>query len=989
MALASWTDTQILNQLNSGTKWSGATITYAFATSASNIYTGSGEGGFSALTASGQDAAKLALAMWDDLIVTDMTQVAPGNYATSNLEFAMGTSGVGYAHAYFPTVGSVWFNPIYGGTNDLRTPSIGKHGFLTYVHEIGHALGLEHMGNYEVSYTPSSYQDSTVYSVMSYFGPSWGNSASAGLGQVAWADWIGADGVTYSPQTPMLNDIMAIQAIYGVETTTRTGDTVYGFNSNITGTSAKIYDFTQNANPIMTLFDSSGNDTLNLSGFSTSSSVDLTPGAFSSCNSMTSNIAIAYTCTIENAVTGAGNDMLKGNDVANRLDGGAGNDSLLGGKGNDTLVAGAGNDALDGGDGDDTLLFSGSFGQYSFSYDQSSVTFTFTSTANGVDTVTRIELFQFSDGVITLDQLLNPGTVPAASIAAAGSTVTEGNTVLVSASFTVTLDKASAASQTVNWSVVNGTTSITDFSGALSGNVVFAPGETSKTITVQIAGDALAELNETFSVKIDAGTSGIKLGTATTASVTIVNDDGAIPADDAGSTIATARTMTADGQPLPGLIAVAGDTDMIAVNLVAGKTYDIGLTGTSNGFDARFAIYDSVGNLVKTFDSSGTGSSVATTYFAAATGVYYFLVSNAALDAGSYSLGIKSRPFNTLTGTEAANTINGTIGADKITALGGNDTIRALEGDDVVDGGTGADMMYGGKGNDTFIVDSTGDIVYETAGEGTDTVKTVLTTHTLASNVENLVYTGTSAFAGNGNTLANSIAGGAGNDLLNGGAGIDTMTGFSGNDSYIVDNVGDVVVEAVNGGIDLINSSATINTLAANVENLLLTGASAINGSGNVLNNSITGNTAANALYGMAGNDILSGGAGNDILNGGDGNDRLIGGAGKDSLTGGAGIDVFYFGNIADIGKATTADVIADFQVGVDKMDLSLIDANTMLTGDQAFKYIGTGAFTAAGQLRFDVATHVLSGDVNGDKIADFSILLPTINVLSQLDFFA
>ncbi|MFM9942133.1 MAG: M10 family metallopeptidase [Hyphomicrobiaceae bacterium] len=362
MALATWTDSQIIAQLDSGSKWVGSRITYSFATNSSAIYTGSGEGsGFTALNAAQQAAATRALLLWDDVIAPDMVRAASGtNYASSNLEFGTSTTGIGYAHAYYPGVGSVWFNSSYGagsGTNDLVSPKIGNHGFLTYIHEIGHALGLDHMGAYNGSQTsgPSSYQDSTVYSVMSYYGPSWGGGSSAGEGLVAWADWVGTDGRLYAPQTPMLNDIMAMQAMYGVETTTRIDNTVYGFSSTVTGTQESIFNFTLNKNPIICIFDSAGIDTLNLSGWSTSSIIDLAPGGFSSGNGMTMNISIAYTCNIENAVGGAGADTISGNSLANRLSGGAGNDRIYGLLGNDVLNGQDGDDLLDGGVGADTM----------------------------------------------------------------------------------------------------------------------------------------------------------------------------------------------------------------------------------------------------------------------------------------------------------------------------------------------------------------------------------------------------------------------------------------------------------------------------------------------------------------------------------------------------------------------------------------------------------------------------------------------------------
>lgn len=352
MALAVWTIERVFSQLNSGYKWGSATITFAFPTSTSGIATFSGEApGFIAMDAVQQAASRLGVLLWDDLISPDFLETAAGaNYSATNLEFALSTTGVDYAHANYPAIGSIWFNASYntpGDTNNLTSPVIGRHGFKAYVHEIGHAIGLNHMGNYNgsVNVVPSSYQDSTVYSIMSYFGPNWGR----GEGDVAWADWTGKDGITYSPQTPMLNDIYAVQRIYGVETATRTGDTVYGFNSNISGTLGAIFDFTRNLNPILTIFDSAGNDTLDLSGWGDGSIIDIAPGAFSSGNGMTFNVWIAYSCDIENAVGGAGADQISGNALANRLAGGDGADKLAGRAGDDILIGGLGGDELDGG----------------------------------------------------------------------------------------------------------------------------------------------------------------------------------------------------------------------------------------------------------------------------------------------------------------------------------------------------------------------------------------------------------------------------------------------------------------------------------------------------------------------------------------------------------------------------------------------------------------------------------------------------------------
>ncbi|MEW5515458.1 peroxidase family protein [Pseudomonas asiatica] len=271
-----------------------------------------------------------------------------------------------------------------------------------------------------------------------------------------------------------------------------------------------------------------------------------------------------------------------------------------------------------------------------------------------------------------------------------------------------------------------------------------------------------------------------------------------------------------------------------------------------------------------------------------------------------------------LVGTAGANTLTGGAGNDTLSGLGGNDVLNGLggadqlfggdgndilnggndpdsldggAGNDTLNGGLGADAMVGGAGNDTFVVDNLGDTVSEALNGGVDLVQTTLASYTLGANVENLTFTGAGNFTGTGNTLANTITGGAGNDLLNGGAGIDRLVGGLGNDTYVVDNAGDVVVEATAAGTDTVRATAASYTLGANVENLTYIGAGNFTGTGNGLANIITGAAGNDTLNGDGGNDQLLGGLGSDTLNGGAGNDTLDGGAGNDSLFGDAGND--------------------------------------------------------------------------------------------------
>ncbi|NKF30848.1 calcium-binding protein, partial [Pseudomonas sp. BGM005] len=131
-------------------------------------------------------------------------------------------------------------------------------------------------------------------------------------------------------------------------------------------------------------------------------------------------------------------------------------------------------------------------------------------------------------------------------------------------------------------------------------------------------------------------------------------------------------------------------------------------------------------------------------------------------------------------------------------------TITGGAGNDTLDGGAGNDTLDGGGGNDIYVVDSASDVIKDSAG--TDEIRTALAAYSIAAlaNIENLTYTGSASFSGAGNALANTITGGAGNDMLNGGAGADSLIGGAGHDTYIVDHAGDTVIEAADAGTDTV-----------------------------------------------------------------------------------------------------------------------------------------------------------------------------------------
>jgi hypothetical protein len=298
------------------------------------------------------------MTLWDDLIAPSFLE-STGSPNTADIKFSNSTTGVAFAAGYYPgqvgneagsyekIEGSLWLNSNYNsGTNNLMAPTTSIYAYSAILHEIGHTLGLDHGGNYNggtpvYGNTSTGWlyaEDSRQYTIMSYF-----NASSTG------ANWLGK----YA-QTPMVYDIMAIQQLYGADYTTRAANTTYGFNTNAGN---NMYDFTKNTSPILTIWDGGGTDTIDLSGWSSASTLNLTAGSYSSVNGMTKNLAIAYGADIENATTGSGNDTITGNDLANILNGNAGNDTINGAGGDDTINGGVGADILTGGAGNDTIYF--------------------------------------------------------------------------------------------------------------------------------------------------------------------------------------------------------------------------------------------------------------------------------------------------------------------------------------------------------------------------------------------------------------------------------------------------------------------------------------------------------------------------------------------------------------------------------------------------------------------------------------------------------
>jgi Ca2+-binding RTX toxin-like protein len=278
------------------------------------------------------------------------------------------------------------------------------------------------------------------------------------------------------------------------------------------------------------------------------------------------------------------------------------------------------------------------------------------------------------------------------------------------------------------------------------------------------------------------------------------------------------------------------------------------------------------------------------------------------------------------TGNELDNVLTGNGAVNVLSGFAGNDTLYGQGGNDTLLGGDGNDNLWGSDGNDNLWGD-----------------------------------------AGN-----DKLLGGAGNDILHGNTGADSMTGGTGNDTYFVDNTGDRVIEAAGAGTDSVSSAITY-TLLDNFENLTLVGTAAMNGTGNGLANVITGNGAKNALSGLAGADTLVGGANADVLIGGFGPDRFDFNFVSDSTT--TARDAIRAGGGALAFEGAGVD-------GGDRIDLSGIDANTSMAGNQAFGLGGTGIGRIS--LVNSGTTTLVRGNVDADATFEFVLAIEDGSALAS-----
>lgn len=788
---------------------------------------------------------------------------------------------LGVSRSFYPNPeGDLFINEVYEGFSYLQP---GGEGFEIALHEIGHVLGLKHPfddgGNGKPTFSElgiGGYDDG-YWTVMSYNDP---------------VDYSSPHGYQ---STPMPLDILAIQYIYGANMSYRTGNDTYVLSDD---------------GQVKTIWDAGGVDTLSASAFGYGLTIDINVGSFIHHGSKGSTTAIAYGVTIENVIGTAYADYITGNAASNVLNGGGGVDTMQGGPGDDTYVVdnvgdfvseyvgdgtdtiqsyvswaitpafenlfllgashinaygndlsnliqgNAGNNVLDGGLGADAL--SGGSGNDTYYVDDAGDTVTEVSSAG-------IDLVYSQVGFVMGAYLENLTLTGTGSIDGTGNVLNNtlngnsgnnlldgdlgndtmqgglGDDVYIVDSLLDTVTEGAGAGDdqvrsSVTWilgdnfeslmltgiNAINGTgNSMDNFIIGNAGNNILNGGLGMDTMQGG-NGDDTYFLDDAGDQVIEGGGEGIDLvkvafGYSLEAEVENLILLGTGHIDGAGNALANSITGNSGNNTLDG--GAGGDT------LDGGGGDDI-------------YVVDDLNDAVIEVMGFGMDRVISSVTFALGVGFEHLeLIGGADID-GSGNL-----RSNRLLGNAGSNTLNGGVG---------NDTL---------DGAAGADILIGGTGNDLYWVDDVGDQVIEVAGGGHDTVYSGVG-FSLGNHIEHLVLTGVGNINGTGNALDNDLTGNAVDNTLDGGRGNDWLIGGAGDDIYVIDSIGDRVIELAGEGDDTIVSSIS-HALGDHLENLTLTGRAA-NATGNAANNQLTGNAFANRLDGLGGDDTLIGGTGND-----------------------------------------------------------------------------------------------------------------------------
>ncbi|MBC3778040.1 M10 family metallopeptidase [Pseudomonas sp. SWRI99] len=828
---ASLTGNSLIDSLISGTYWLGSnwsplgatSLSYSFMAPVTSYfvtdYSPDNEyNALYALTSGQQSAVTAALGAWSAVANLTFTLTSDNISNVGDLRFGAyrlmddQTAAWAYFPGNTPVAGDVWIGP---QTNDPN-PGKGSYDYLTFVHEIGHALGLKHP--FDVSPTNKTLLDPSLddvhFTVMSY-----------------------NNNYSYLPTTPMVLDIVVIQSLYGANMLWQTGDNVYKWDAN-----QSVFE---------TIWDAGGNDTIDGSNQLSAVSINLNEGtlsqigkAFVDLSTQTATklgLAIAIGAKIENALGSAFNDTLTGNSLDNNLNGLAGADTMIGGDGNDTYyvdnigdVVTESNNAATQYDRVFTSI------DYTLGANVENVILTGTANLNATGNELNNRVLgntgnNILNGMAGADTMIGGAGNDTYFVDNAADTVTElanegHDQVESSVSYNLGANVedgllTGTADLTLNGNQLDNLLTGNEGSNTLNGLTgadTMIGGDGNDTYYVDNIGDVVTESN-------NAATQYDRVFTAI---------DYTLGANVENVILTGTANLSATGNELNN--RVLGNEGSNTLNGLAGADTMIG----GDGNDTYYV--DNIGDVVT------ESNNAATQYDRVFTSIDYTLGANV--------------ENVILTGTANLNATGNEL----------NNRVLGNTGNNILNGMAGADTMIGGAGNDTYFVDNAADTVTELANEGHDQVESSVS-YNLGANVEDGLLTGTADLTLNGNQLDNLLTGNEGSNTLNGLTGADTMIGGDGNDTYYVDNIGDVVTESNNAATQYDRVFTAIDyTLGANVENVILTGTANLSATGNELNNRVLGNEGSNTLNGMAGNDTLIGGLGADTMTGGLGADLFV-----------------------------------------------------------------------------------------------------------------
>lgn len=758
--------------------------------------------------------------------------------------------------------------------------------FSAYLHEIGHALGLDHSGPYEAVGSTLTLidkiflNDTKQTTVMSYFFQDHDKFVDASYAY---------------PVTPMVADIIAIQKLYGLPVDINSGDTVYGYGSSIEGYLGELFarwtgeGGVSFRNPVtLTLHDRGGIDTLDLRTDSANQSVDLRPEGFSDVYGLTGNLIIARDTLIENYIAGSGDDTVIGNDAANYLEGRDGNDYLRGNGGNDILEGGSGADRLDGGAGMDWVSYRGSNTAVTVNLEQG----TLTGGHAGGDVIIDIESVIGSDygDVLEGDSGANwfdggPGNDEISGND--GDDVLEGSAGADRLSGGAGEDTASYA-QSASGVVVRlhsgevrgGDADGDTFTAMVTARYTDSDGNAQQETVPDIehllgsahadtlAGDSRANRlaggpgNDRLYGGPGGGDDVLTGGPGEDSLFGGIGDDVLEGGPDAD---------TLKGGPGADTASYAQSATGVEVRL-----HD----GTVRGGDAEGDVLDAIENLTGSAYADILEGDGNANLLDGGTGEDWlsYAGSDAGVDvrlrngtgAGGHAEGDVFAGFENIEGSDYNDIFGGDGNDNHLSGGAGNDGLWGSSGDDVLEGGAGADRLYGGRDIDTVVYWNSDAAVTINLGDGTgkgghaegDTI----------AEVENVDGSGFNDVL-EGNAGANRLYGGDGDDELKGGGDDDVLEGGGGADW-------------LDGGtgFDMVLYRASNAAVTVNLSDDTATGGHA---QGDVLTNveGIIGSVYGDELIGGNGADRLDGGDGDDVLEGGAGADRLDGGAGSDTVT--------------------------------------------------------------------------------------------------------